>query len=106
MAIYPTISICLFLLHLDHGFTKNEPNIGKIGCDNNINGISVNVITLFIVVHDLRGLVNHSNSSATCIKHHPVIASAIHLKCGTFDENNTAIEINESSDVFALDSTL
>jgi hypothetical protein len=91
---------------LDHGFTKNEPNIGKIGCDININGISVSVITLFIVVHDLRGLVSQSNNSATCIEHHPVIISAIHLKCGTFDENNTAIEINASSDVFALDSTL
>ena len=47
------------------------------------------------MVQDLRGLVSHSNNSATCIKHHPVIVSAIHLKCGTPDLNNIAIEINE-----------
>ena len=59
-----------------------------------------------MVVHDLRGLVSHSNSSPTCIEHHPIIITAIHLKCGTLDENSIAIEVNASSDVFALDSTL
>jgi hypothetical protein len=59
-----------------------------------------------MVVHDLRGFVSHSNSSPICIEHHPIIITAIHLKCGTFDANNIAIEINASSDVFALDSTL
>jgi hypothetical protein len=57
-------------------------------------------------VQDLRGFVNHNINSATWIEHHPAIVNAIHLKCGTFDENNITIEVNASSDVFALDSTL
>jgi hypothetical protein len=103
---YPTISIRLFSLHFDQGFTKNDPNTAKTGCEINISGISVSVITLFVVVQDLRGLVSHNNSSATCMEHHPVIINAIHLKYGLFDVNNIAIEINASNDVFALDSTL
>ena len=83
--LYMAINNFLFLLHFHHGFTKNEPKIIPMGCINKTRGIRVSVITLFIVVQDLRGSVSHSNSSANCIPHHPTIIKPIHLKCGTFD---------------------
>ena len=100
------INSFLFLLHLDHGFTKNDPKIIPMGCINKTKGIRVSVNILFICVQDLRGLVSHSNSSANCIPHHPTIIKPIHLKCGTLDWSVNTIATNEYKVVFALDSTL
>ena len=66
------------LLHSFHGFTKNDPIIVPNTCKYITNGINVRVITLFAVVQDFRGFVNHNSSSANCIPHHPTSNIAIH----------------------------
>jgi hypothetical protein len=63
-------------------------------------------MTLFAVVHPLRGFVSHIKNSANCIEHHPIKTTPIHLKCGTPDDSKTMIAVREYNVVFALDSTL
>ena len=78
MTEYQIINDFLESLQFFHGVTKNDPNIEPMDCKNNTNGISVSVIILLIVVQDLRGFVNHSNSSANCIPHQPTREQPIH----------------------------